>query len=350
MCIGVGSIQSRVAQAVSVGLLLALTVACGTAAGQPADDLPGHHLIAAAPGRVEGATQVIEVGVAMDGVIAETAVEEGDRVNAGDLIARLVCDDLEASLEAARAEFEVARQARRRLIRGSRDEERRVAAARTAEAEAVLEQAWRRQVRMRHLAEGNAIVSDEEVDDARTAVDVAESALRAAREHERLVNAPPLPEELERANAEVEATRDRLREAEARAAKCRITSPIAGHVLRLHLHEGEQVSLAVPRPVASLADLSRQTVRAEVDERDVGKVKVGQRAVITAAALGNAELAGRVTHIEPMMGRKRIRTGDPAEKADRDVQEIVVELDQVDPRLVVGLRATVVFLGEEGGV
>ena len=44
------------------------------------------------------------------------------------------------------------------------------------------------------------------------------------------------------------------------------------------------------------------------------------------------------------MGRKKIYTGDPAEKSDRDVLEILVDLNQVDPRLVVGLRTTVQFL------
>ena len=44
------------------------------------------------------------------------------------------------------------------------------------------------------------------------------------------------------------------------------------------------------------------------------------------------------------MGRKTVRTGDPADKGDRDILEVLVDLDRQDPRLVVGLRVTALFL------
>ena len=65
----------------------------------------------------------------MDGVIAAVLVTEGQVVKAGELIARLACDDLEAEIRAAKAAENAARQAKARLVRGSRDEERHVAAA-----------------------------------------------------------------------------------------------------------------------------------------------------------------------------------------------------------------------------
>jgi hypothetical protein len=47
-----------------------------------------------------------------------------------------------------------------------------------------------------------------------------------------------------------------------------------------------------------------------------------------------------------LMGRKRVRTGDPAEKSDRDVLEVLIDMDERDERLVIGLRATVRFLAQ----
>lgn len=44
------------------------------------------------------------------------------------------------------------------------------------------------------------------------------------------------------------------------------------------------------------------------------------------------------------MGRKRVRSGDPAEKSDRDVLEVIVALASTDATLKVGLRVTVKFL------
>jgi hypothetical protein len=48
------------------------------------------------------------------------------------------------------------------------------------------------------------------------------------------------------------------------------------------------------------------------------------------------------------MGRKKVRTGDPAEKADRDILEVLIDLDKIDldtkDKAVVGLRVTAKFL------
>lgn len=83
----------------------------------------------ASPGRVEGSSEVINVGAGADGVIAELRVREGQQVRAGDILAVIDRRDLNAELSAARAEAESVRQARARLVRGSRDEERQQAQA-----------------------------------------------------------------------------------------------------------------------------------------------------------------------------------------------------------------------------
>ena len=56
---------------------------------------------------------------------------------------------------------------------------------------------------------------------------------------------------------------------------------------------------------------------------------------------------GKVSHVEPSMGRKKVRSGDPAEKSDRDVLEALVDLDQSKLPLLVGLRVTVQFLAKQ---
>jgi ABC exporter DevB family membrane fusion protein len=329
-------------------LLTVVFAGCGAGGGSaPAATASGSQtdpVALAAPGRIEGATEVVEVGAGMDGLIGQVLVEEGQRVEAGTVLARLVCDDLAARLASARATADAARQGRVRLVRGHRDEERRAAAAVTAAARAVLERARQRHERFTRLASGDSIVSQEDLDSSRRDLDVAEASLRAATEQEALANASPLPEELAKADAEIQAAQNRAAESEALLDKCSVKAPLTGTVLRLHLKAGEQVSLAYPRPIASLADMSCLRVRAEVDERDLAKVHDGQRVEVKVDALPDAQLAGRVSRLEPIMGRKRVRTGDPAEKSDRDIQEVLVDLDGNDPRLVVGLRVTVLFL------
>ena len=55
---------------------------------------------------------------------------------------------------------------------------------------------------------------------------------------------------------------------------------------------------------------------------------------------------GTVRSIGSQMGRKKVRTGDPAEKADRDVLEVLIDLDERNAALIVGLRVTAQFLGQ----
>src|SRR2546422_11514665 len=58
----------------------------------------------AAPGRLEGATEVVEVGAGMNGVIDEVLVHEGQNVSAGAVVARIECHDLGADVRVAVAE------------------------------------------------------------------------------------------------------------------------------------------------------------------------------------------------------------------------------------------------------
>src|SRR5262245_20742568 len=95
-------------------------------------------VVLACPGRIEGASEVVNVGAGADGVIAEIRVSEGQSVRAGDVLVVIDRRDLNAELSAARAQAEGARQSRARIVRGSRDEERRQAEAEVSAVQATL--------------------------------------------------------------------------------------------------------------------------------------------------------------------------------------------------------------------
>jgi HlyD family secretion protein len=302
-------------------------------------------LVLACPGRIEGSSETIYVNAGVDGVLTSVMVNEGQRLTANQVIATIDCRDIEAEITAARAAVESSRQSRVRLLRGSRDEERRMAAADVVAAEARLGQARTQYNRITQLVEsGDA--PREEWEKVRRDLDVAIANLRAAKDHKNLVDAPPLPEEIAKADAEIQLAEGRVKTASAKLAKCSIKSPIAGTVLRKYMKAGESVSVFNPQPIISLADVSSLRVRAEVDERDVGQLREGQKVLILIDALPGKQFKGRVAGIGDQMGRKKIRTGDPAEKSDRDVLEVMIDLDDLDKALVVGLRVNVRFLAE----
>jgi multidrug resistance efflux pump len=310
--------------------------------GTSANDAGGT-VVFASPGRVEGASETTQVGAAADGVLKAVYVNEGQLVKRGTLLGEIACDDLQPALQTAMAEADSARQARARLLRGARDEEKKIASEKTAAAKATFDEAKSRLEMQRALYQKEQ-VSRATYDQAVRDLGVADANLRAALRTEELVAAPPLQEDTARADADVLAAEARARTVQERIGKCSIVAPIDGTVLRVYARRGESFSTVTPRPLFSLADTSTRHIKAEVDERDVDKLAIGENVIIQADALDGKKLRGSVARISAMMGRKSISSGDPSDKSDRDILEAVIELDDNSKPLPIGLRVTVQFL------
>ena len=305
-------------------------------------------VVFAAPGRVEGLSDTTDVAAAADGVLKAVYVKQDQFVTKGTLMGEIACDDLNAMLQTALAEGEGARQTRARLLRGARDEEKRVAAKKTDAARATFTEAKSRLERQRALYEGGEI-SRAAYEQSDRDFGVADADLQAAIRTEEWLAAPPLQEEKVRADAEVLAAEGRVRTAQERVKKCAILAPIAGTVLRVYARAGEAFSTVTPRPLFTLADASGRRVKAEVDERDLGKVVVGQNVIIQADGLGEKKFAGTVASIPAVMGRKSVYTGNPSDKLDRDVLEVEIDVTGESRSMPIGLRVTVQFLANRVG-
>ncbi len=303
---------------------------------------PSRSIKLASPGRIEGQSDAVDVGAATDGVIQSIRVHEGQKVSRGQVLAELDCPDLQSTLPVAAAEAESLRQGRARLLRGSRAEERAAAAQHTAAAKAVLAQTTAQYDRLKGLADAGEI-SRASFDAARRDRDVAAAEYQRAQRNEELVNAGPLTEEVAKADADLSAATERIKLAQDKLSKCVVRAPITGTVLRVFFNKGESFALGSPRPILTMADLTGRRVRAEVDERDVANVHLGQQVQISSAAYSGRTFKGTVTRMSPMMGKKSVLTGDPADKSDRDVLEITAQLEDSAKALPLGLRVTVEF-------
>jgi len=296
----------------------------------------------ASPGRVEGQSETISLGAGADGVVKAVLVTDGQKVTEGTILAVLSCDDLKAEIDRTRAEAESARQSRIRVLRGHRQEEREAAAQNTSAAQATLNQLQEHFHRMETLYQKEVIARDL-FDQAKRDYEVALANYQNLRDEENLVESEPLPEEKSRADADVTAAEKGVIVATEKLQKCTIKAPISGTVLKIMARVGEPYSTLMPRPLFSLVDDSTRRVRAEVDEWDIGKVKLGQRTVVSADGFPGRQFEGRVIELAHVMGRKSVLSGDPAEKADRDVLEVIIELNQSATELPVGLRVTVQY-------
>ena len=330
-----------------ISIAASLVALGGTSAPAPA--LPG---AAAAggrivgPGLVEPVSEEITLGVEIPGRIVALMADEGDAVKAGQPLARLENRDYAAQVALAEARLAEARADRLMVRNGSRDEERDEARALVQQARATLTQAEREADRRDRLAlEG--VVSREERDRARRDADVARARLAELSERRALVEAGPRVEEHAKAEAAVALARAALQEAMARLAKTLIVSPIDGVVLRRDVRIGETVSPEVPgTSLFVVGDVSRLRVRVDVDERDVGRLKIGRRAWVTAKAFEGDRFEGRVVEIGRVLGRKTFRLDEPRERVDTKVLETLIEL-QAPARLPIGLRVdATISIGE----
>jgi hypothetical protein len=86
-------------------------------------------------------------------------------------------------------------------------------------------------------------------------------------------------------------------------------------------------------------------VRVDVDEVDVSKIAVGQRAYVTADAFDGVTFWGRVVRVGQVLGKKNIRTDEPAERVDTKILEVLVQLDD-GHELPLGLRVQAFIVGK----
>jgi multidrug resistance efflux pump len=305
----------------------------------------GSNIVVASPGRVEGRTETVQIGAGADGIVSKVLVSEGQEVRRGTLLAQIDCRDIQASLASAEAEAQSALHVKERLIRGSRDEERLAAEQKTLAAKAVFNESSIRLHRLSQLRK-DGIISVADLDRAQKDYDVAEADLKEAQRNEELVKASALAEDVNKADSDILAADFRVTSLREKIGKCSVTAPISGTILRVLMREGEAYSTMAPQPLFTMADLSVRRIRAEVDERDVLKVHIGQHVLISTEADQDDRYSGVVESLLKTMGRKHIQSADPAEKSDRDVLETIVQLDQT-VNLPVGMRVIVKFQATE---
>jgi multidrug resistance efflux pump len=183
------------------------------------------------------------------------------------------------------------------------------------------------------------VIAAEERDRAERSRRVMRARLDEARERANTVDSAARDDERARAEAAVRLARARLEEATAILDKTVIRTPVDGTVLRRYKEAGESVApeSSDSARVFTVADTRRLRVRVDVDEADIARVAVGQRAWVTADAYRDRRFEGTVVRVGSILGRKNIRTEEPTEKVDTKVLETLVELGR-DVRLPVGLR------------
>lgn len=228
--------------------------------------------------------------------IVELSVEEGDRVNPGEVLGRLHAQKLEAEVAAARAAVDAQAQALAKLEAGNRPEEIRRA---RAQADALKAKSRTAQITYRRQSKlgQQKLAAPEDLDQARAAADAAEADAQAAEQTYRLAVAGPRAEDIAQAKAELAAQRAKLALAEARLADASLISPAAGIVRERILEPGDMASPQTP--ALTLALTEPMWVRTYVPEPYLGRIVQGMRAEVRTDSYPDKVYAGWVGFISP---------------------------------------------------
>lgn len=314
------------------------TVGCAYATSASAKD----GVVAAAPGRIEAKGDIMPLGSATTGLVRDVLVSEGNRVRSGQVLVRLDCRVMEHEIEVRKADLATAEAVLARIRSGSREEEVAVASAlvRLAEAKAVEAESTRS--RIMALSERD-VTSRARIAEAERDSRVTAAELDQARERRALLIAGARPEEVTEAEARRDHAAAALEQAKAQADLCTVRAPMDGVVLSTHVTAGQLISTTAPTTLLRLVDDRDLRVRAEVDERDLGRICEGQRATVKADGYPDTVLTATIVRISPGMGRRTVLSGDPAEKSDRDVREVLLSVEEGNVRWPIGLRVVVRF-------
>lgn len=299
---------------------------------------------ATAPGRVEPRNGEIRVSVQTPGRVAEIPVKVNDTVRAGDLLLRLEDDEVRARLGSADAEAGV-RKRERDLESAVNNiaKDRRTAEDNFFSAERALHNARVEFDRvLKGVRQGTKDFTQDGLTSARNAVTSAQEKLeseRSAMKRAQTVANVPLQTRLESGLANARAD---LAIADAAFEHTRIRAPADGTVLQVNPKPGELAVANPEAPVITIGDLTALRVRAEVEERDISKVQVGQLVVVRADPFPGRDFTGKVTRMAKLMGQSKISQRGPRRPNDLDALEVMIELDSAD-QLLPGMRVDVLF-------
>ncbi len=207
------------------------------------------------------ATNKVDVGSELSGIIKSVEADYNDKVKAGQVLARLDTSKLEAQATQSRAALESAK-------------------AKVWQTQATVKETRSKLAQMKRVWE----ISKEKVP-SQSELDAAEAALDRAHADEASARAA-----VSQAQANLDANETDL-------SKAIIRSPIDGIVLTRSVEPGQTIAAAMTTPVLfTLAgDLTKMDLRVNVDEADIGKIKEGQKASFTVAGYPNRPFEARVT-------------------------------------------------------
>ncbi|MFN9498156.1 MAG: efflux RND transporter periplasmic adaptor subunit [Erythrobacteraceae bacterium] len=248
----------------------------------------------AGAGIVEPASEVIDIGSALSGLVTDVEVRPGDRVSKGAVLFTVDARAARASLDQASAAIDEARAAITEAMTAQRTARKQLDLYRSLADPAAVSRA--EVIR----AEGEEAAATSRIGLAKARLAAAEAAAATARtEIERLV----------------------------------VRAPIAGEILAVNIRPGECVATqggGNSQPFIQMGETNPLHVRVDIDENEVARVALGEPAVISPRGAAELHVNATFVRAEPQVVPKRSLTNSAAERVDVRVLQLIYALPESD--------------------
>ncbi|CAN5336246.1 HlyD family efflux transporter periplasmic adaptor subunit [soil metagenome] len=258
---------------------------------------------AIANGKVDIEGGIISVAARRGGIIKEVLVEEGERVVAGQVLARQEDDEARLAVQSSRASVAQA--------------ESQLASLRVD-----ITTAQREYDRLEKLVATN-FVAGARMDAARDAIATAQARLGSQA-------------------AAVQTARAQLAQAQYNQELTIIRAPAAGRIARRYANPGAGASTLNVSAMFDLEPDAPRILRAEIVESDIPNITIGQGVEITPEGDPSKVYVGSVLRRAAVFGARKLASDDPSQRSDERVVEVVVSAG--DAPLLIGQRVLVKFM------
>jgi len=245
-------------------------------------------------GRLEA--PVVDLAPKVSGRVVEVKVREGDRVKAGDLVARLDLGDTALAPERDRRSLQSSEARYADLEAGSREAEIKAAEQEVADRRAAVELA-KPELERQQILLSKKVGTPRDVDVARSNFDRAVANLKMSEENLRLLREGTRSWQREQARRDVERARTVLRQSETVATESEIRAPADGVILHRMAEPG--LLLGPGQPAVTMAFADRLYVRTYIPEPQLGRVRMGSPAEVSVDSFPGKTFPARVTEISP---------------------------------------------------
>jgi len=234
------------------------------------------------------------VGFKLPGRVVELAVDEGDTVKAGQLLARLDSAELASVVMQNKASLQEAMTKFSELKAGSRVQEIERAQANVSAQAADLEKA-KKDFERADILFKNGAISASQFDASQSAFNAKMAQYRSVQETSSLVKEGPRKEDIQAAEYRVQQVKAMVNTSEERLKDTILYAPISGVVIRKNVELGETLSAGAP--ALTIGDLESPWVKVYIKEDRLGKVKLGQKAEVKVDSFKNKTYEGTITFI-----------------------------------------------------